>query len=125
MTTETSQVPPTDQLPNMPATSPAAPEIEATLRDENRALAVRLREALLASDASIAPELVSGTTVVEIEASFAAARAIAARVRDSIRQELASSPIPAGAPGRSIGGPANARDKIRAGLSQPLGSVVP
>ncbi len=95
----------------------------AGLRAENLALATRLREALLATDAAIAPELVTGETVAEIEASYAAAKAIADRVRESVRREsLAGGIVPAGAPGRSAARPLNARDKIRAGLSRSSGS---
>jgi len=93
---------------------------------ENLALSTRLREVLLATDAAIAPELVTGETVAEIEASYAAAKALADRVRESVRREslaAGASAVPVGAPGRSQTRPLNALEKIRAGLSRPAGSA--
>lgn len=102
--------------------NPIADDPAEALREENAALASRLRAALLAADPAIAPELVGGSTVAEIEASYAAAKAIADRVRESVRRETAATPgIPAGAPGRSTAPVLNPREKIRAGLSSPAG----
>lgn len=95
----------------------------AALRAENRALAERLRTALLAGDPAVAPELVHGETVAEIEASYAVAKEVAERMRETFRREAAvSAAIPAGAPGRLHAHPRTPIDKIRAGLSSPAGS---
>jgi hypothetical protein len=81
-----------------------------------RAALMRLREALLATEPTIDPELVRGDTLDELDASFKAARAAVARVREAIRMEQAAM-IPAGAPGRAVPGPATALEKIKAGLA--------
>jgi len=85
--------------------------------ESNRALLHRLRAALLASEPSVSPGLVTGETLDELEASFAAALDLVARIRDSVRQE-APAAIPAGAPGRTRPEPRNALEKIRSGLEQ-------
>lgn len=74
-------------------------------RGERGAALARLRLALLATDARIAPESVHGETVEVLEASFAAA--------------VAALPprIPAGAPGRIGAHARTPRDKIREGLA--------
>ncbi len=89
----------------------------AAARDAGLEAIERLRVALLASEPSLARELVAGTTVAELEASFAAARESLARVRESVRREQALS-VGAGAPGRVANDPASAFDKIRSGLSR-------
>lgn len=95
-------------------------EREAALAEaleRNRDAAARLREALLAGEPALDPALVSGDSVAEVEASFAAARALLERVREGVRREQAAN-IPAGAPGRSRGaGAMSAFEKIRAGLA--------
>lgn len=83
----------------------------------NRELVARYRAALLASDASIEPDLVVGDTADEIEASFASAQRLVAGIRDAVRREQTPS-VPAGSPGRTTVGPRTAYDKIRAGLSR-------
>ncbi len=82
---------------------------------ERMALA-RLREALLASEPALDPGLVGGETLEQIESSFAAATAMAARLREALRREGAAQ-IPAGAGSRSPAGPRSPFEKIRAGLA--------
>ncbi len=85
--------------------------------ESSRAAASRLREALLATEPAIDPDLVSGESAADVEASFAAARALLERVRENVRKEQAAH-VPAGAPGRSNGTSAmTAFEKIRAGLA--------
>ena len=84
--------------------------------DAHRATLDRLREALLSSEPSIDAAMVTGETLEEMEASFAAARTMLARVREAIRREHAAA-IPAGAPGRTPPAPVTPLDKIRSGLS--------
>jgi len=89
----------------------------AAERETTRRLVARVREALLASDPDVAPELVTGDTLEEVEASFARAQAIAQRVRERVARE-APLAVPAGAPGRVVHSPATPLDKIRAGLAR-------
>jgi len=90
---------------------------ELAIRDAAHGLALeRLRAALLASDPAVAPELVSGSSVEAIEASFAAARAMADRVRETLRREQAAA-IPGGPIHRSPSTPKTPLEKIRAGLT--------
>ncbi len=95
------------------------PVLEAALEQEraaNQALLARVRGVLLASEPAISPGLVSGDTLAEIEASFAAARETVERARAS-----AAAPPPAigaGAPGRLPAPRATPFEKIRQGLSR-------
>lgn len=83
----------------------------------DRAALARLRDLLLASDPAIDPALVWGDSIEALEASFVAARAVVARVREAVRREQAAA-IPVGAPGRTPTAPVTPLEKIRAGLSQ-------
>lgn len=89
---------------------------EAAIAAERSAAIGRLREALLATDPAIDPELVRGDSVEELETSFAAARALVARVREAVRLEQAAA-IPAGSATRETARPASAFEKIRKGLA--------
>ena len=81
-----------------------------------RALAGRLRESFLASDPALDPEMVQGETLEELEASFASAQAVVAKVREAVRREQVQR-VPIGAPGRTRTGPASPLEKIRLGLA--------
>jgi hypothetical protein len=85
--------------------------------EANRALLGRVRAALLASEPAVVPELVTGETLEEVEASFAAAVAMVGHVREVIRQEQATT-VPAGSPGRTPPAARSPFEKIRAGLGQ-------
>jgi len=111
-----------------PVTEPEPPELEslrfalaerdlalAAHAEANRALLERVRTALLATEPAVLPELVTGETLEEVEANFAAALAMVHRVRESVRQEQ-STPVPAGAPGRTLPQPRSSFEKIRSGL---------
>lgn len=122
-----------DALNPEPAIGPEAPATESTeldsLRDAiaerdlalaahaeaNRAMLDRVRSALLASEPAVLPELVTGDTLEEVEASFAAALALVHRVRDAVSRER-STPVPAGSPGRTPPQSRSSFDKIRSGL---------
>ena len=102
-----------------PAPDPELETLRAAISvrdDANRATLDRLREALLAGEPAIDAAMVTGETLEEMEASFAAARSMLTRVRDAVRREHAAA-IPAGAPGRTPLEPATPLDKIRSGLS--------
>jgi hypothetical protein len=101
----------------MDESMPDEPVDEVPIADEQRAAIARLREALLATEPAIDPELVSGGSAAELEESFEAARALVARVREALRLELAAA-IPGGSSTREAQRPATAFDKIRAGLGE-------
>ena len=90
------------------------PAIEA-VEEPSALLLARLREAWLAADPAVPASLVRGETLQELEASFAAAKEVAARAREEARREAALA-VPAGAPGRRPSAPATPLEKIRAGL---------
>ena len=91
-------------------------ELEAAQSREREAVA-RLRAALAASEPALEETLITGDTVEEVEASFAAARALVARIRERAAAE-SSTRIPAGAPGRLEAKPRTAFEKIREGLGR-------
>lgn len=91
-------------------------ELEATKAAE-RAAVDRLRQALLASEPTLEPGMVGGETLAEVEASFALATALLAKLRERAALEAATR-VPAGAPGRLGPRPKTAFEKIRDGLSR-------
>ncbi len=91
-------------------------ELEAS-RGNERAAVERLRAALLASEPALEPEMVSGETLAEVEASFAAATGLLARLRERAAAESATR-VPPGAPGRQASRPRTAFEKIREGLGK-------
>jgi len=103
-----------------------AAELRAALAEQERrwqasetarkATVERLRLVLVASEPALRPEMVTGGTAEEVEASFAAARELVAEVREAVRRTVAT--IPAGAPGRASLTPPSAIEKIRAGLAR-------
>ena len=100
-----------------PETSDPVASASNVAPDAQRATLARLREALLATEPAIDPALVSGESLEELDATFKAARAAVARIREAVRMEQAAA-IGPGAPGRSSPGPATALDKIKAGLAE-------
>lgn len=90
-------------------------ELEAS-REHERVAVERFREALLASEPALEPSMVAGDSLAEVEASFAAATAVLARLRERAAAEAAVR-IPAGAPGRATNRPRTAFEKIREGLA--------
>lgn len=88
----------------------------AASREAERAAVERLRQALLATDPVIEPSMVTGTTLAEVEGSFAAAQAVVARLREVVTKETAGR-IPPGAPGRARSTARTPYEKIREGLS--------
>jgi multidrug resistance efflux pump len=90
-------------------------------RERVRAAVARYREAVLAAEPALPPELVQGETLDELEASLASARQAVARIRGQLEQERESARgFPVGAPPR--GGPRtgalSAAEKIAYGLQQ-------
>ncbi len=103
-------------------------ELRAQLAERDEALAgareaharaiARLREALAAAEPALDPALLTGETVEELEASYAAAKEVLARIREAVRREAAAA-IPAGTALRQPGQSAmSAIEKIRAGLAR-------
>jgi hypothetical protein len=105
--------------------------LEATRREleEQRGLALaavaRYRDAALAAEPDLPPDLVTGATIEEVDASLAAARRTAAQIRERLAEESQSAQsfargFPTGAPARL--GPSTegmtAAEKIARGLEQ-------
>ncbi|MFN8584339.1 MAG: hypothetical protein U0446_03295 [Dehalococcoidia bacterium] len=110
------------------STSAVEAALEATRREleEQRRLALtavaRYRDAALAAEPELPPELVSGQTVEEVDASLAAARSTVASIRQRLSEGAESSMrgFPAGAPAR-LGGSTeglSAAEKIARGLER-------
>ena len=59
------------------------------------------REILLAANQNIPQELITGTTIDELNASVEKAATLVSQVRESIEAELAAGRVPAGAPPRT------------------------
>ena len=99
-------------------TGRSAAEGEATALAEARAAGLGyLRRALLAEHAgAVVPELVTGDTPEQLEASVEVARAAWDRATEAARQALRADRVPAGAPAR------NGTDPSAEGLS-PLGKI--
>jgi hypothetical protein len=85
-----------------------------------REAASRYRDLVVRSDPSLPPDLITGDTVDAVEASLAAAREIAGRVRSHIEAQAQAVRVPAGAPQRA--GPdlsaMTPDEKIKYGLTQ-------
>ena len=92
--------------------------IRARLEADLAAAVESCRKALLAGAPELPAELVQGTTVVELEASFARAKALAERVRQQVESEAAQERVPAGAPPRRGVDPSalSSQQKILLGL---------
>jgi len=95
----------------------------AAQRAATRAAVARYREALLAADGDLPPDLVHGDTLEEIDASVSAARQAVAQIRERLTAEARAIPsrgFPVGSPART---PHTSRgltpaEKIAAGLSE-------
>mgnify|MGYP000863214809 CR=1 FL=1 len=97
------------------AENPLAAELAAS-REAERLAVDRLRRTLLASEPAIEPSMVTGTTLAEVEASFAIAQGMVNRLREIVAKETAGR-IPPGAPGRARSNARSPFEKIREGLS--------
>ncbi len=83
--------------------------------------AKRYRELLLAGSPEVPAELVTGATIEEVDASFAAARGVVQQVRRRIEEQADAEHVPAGAPPRTapdLSGLSPA-EKIAYALSRP------
>jgi hypothetical protein len=91
-------------------------------RERTRAVLARYREALLAAEPDLPPDLVRGESLEELDASMAAARSAVAEIRERLTSDGASAErgFPVGAPART--GPTtaglSASEKIRRGLAE-------
>ena len=95
-------------------------------RVARHAAVARYREAVLAAEPALPPELVGGESLEEVDASVEAARRAVAQIRERLTQESeeeAARGFPAGAPGRL--GPGtdamSSSDKIAFGLERRPG----
>ncbi len=87
------------------------------------AAVARYREAVLANEPDLPPELVRGDSIEDVDASIAAARTMVARVRERVEARRPTERgFPAGAPARetSARGHLTARQKIAAGLQERM-----
>lgn len=116
--------------------------LESALAETQRELArqrtltqqaiARYRDALLAAEPELPPDLVTGDTLEEVEASAASARATVQRIRERVASEGAAHPgqperprgFPVGAPARRSDradrGRMSPHDKIAAGLQERM-----
>lgn len=92
-------------------------EARDTVAAVHQSAAGRLRALLLAGDPDVPEELVTGETMDEVEASFAEAQALVARVREAVGASAPAAAVSAGAPGRVTVQPRTPFEKIRAGLA--------
>jgi hypothetical protein len=102
----------------------AAQAAIAEERERTRAVLDRYRVALLAAEPALPSELVQGTTLEELDASLAAARAAVGQIRARLASEgaVAERGFPVGAPARSGPTPAglSSSEKIRRGLEERI-----
>lgn len=103
------------------ASSEAALDAE---RSATQAALARYRDALLAAEPELPPDLVHGETLEELDESVAAARGAVARIRDRLQGEPAAGAAEGGFP---VGAPARAgashlaltpQEKIASGLRE-------
>jgi hypothetical protein len=79
------------------------------------------RDAVLKTSPELPDDLVTGTTVAEIDASAEQARDLVAQVRQEVEAENVRQRVPAGAPPRTVPDVSglSAREKIRFALTSP------
>ena len=73
----------------------------AGLRGQLAAAGVRYRDALLAAAPDVPPDLVTGATADELDASMQKARQLVERIRSQAQTQTPAARVPAGAPVRS------------------------
>ena len=92
-------------------------------RAAHRAAVARYRQAMLAAEPALPPDLVAGDSLAEVDASVEAARRAVAQIRERLAaeaDEAATRGFPVGAPGRlepSVEG-MSAAEKIAFGLER-------
>ena len=100
----------------------ALAELEALVTADAEAAVERYRAAALAAEPTLPPELVSGESVEELEASLDAARRAVAQIRERLAAEDVESArgFPVGSPARRGPGTADmtASEKIAYGLGE-------
>ncbi len=97
----------------------------ARQRSLTRQAVARYRDALLAAEPDLPPDLVQGETLEEVEAAAEAARGAVARIRERLHErEAGERPrgFPVGAPARGVerSRPMSAQEKIAAGLQERM-----
>ena len=102
----------------------AAAQRELARQRDLAAVAVaRYREAVLAAEPDLPPEMVRGESIEDVDASIAAARTMVAHVRERVEARRPSERgFPAGAPAREPSARTHltARQKIAAGLQERM-----
>lgn len=94
-------------------------EVEA-LQASRKAAASKYRDALLASQPEVPPDLVSGETVEEVDQHLEAALRMVAQLRSHLESQAQALRVPTGAPARRAPDPSalSPAEKIVYGLSQ-------
>ncbi len=97
----------------------------ARQRNLTRQAVARYRDALLAAEPELPPDLVHGETLEDVDASADAARATVARIRERISERAAQERprgFPVGAPARGAERqrPMSAQEKIAVGLQERM-----
>ncbi len=122
-----------DEQPDAGAAGQASEELARlrsdldTERAARRAAVARYREAVLAAEPTLPPELVAGDSLADVDASVEAARRAVAQIRERLAteaDEAAARGFPVGAPGRvepSVEG-MSASEKIALGLERRPGA---
>ena len=96
-------------------------------REARRAAVARYREAVLAAEPALPPDLVAGDSLAEVDTSVESARRAVAQIRERLAAEAdedATRGFPVGAPGRlepSVEGMSSA-EKIALGLERRAGA---
>ena len=96
-------------------------------REARRAAVARYREAVLAAEPALPPDLIAGDSLAEVDASVESARRAVAQIRERLAAEAdedAARGFPVGAPGRlepSVEGMSSA-EKIALGLERRAGA---
>jgi hypothetical protein len=123
------QEPPPDALDEIEALAAAEADELATAqralaveREHTREALARYRDAVLAAEPDLPPELVRGDSLEELERSLVAARSAVAEIRTRLTEASASVErgFPVGAPARGRASTAglSAAEKIRRGLEE-------
>ncbi len=91
-----------------------------TLRGNLAEAVGKYRSRLLAESPEIPEELVQGNTPEEVDASFAAARQVVERIKETLETEKGAEGVPAGAPARGLPdlGSLSPAEKIAYGLAR-------
>lgn len=100
--------------------SDKAAQTVTQLQGELAQATVKYRDLIAATNPAIPADLITGSTIEEIDASVVKAKALVEKVKAGIEAEAKAAEVPAGAPARTTVIPEglSTREKLRYGLSQ-------